>query len=65
MQVSVNITVADANLNKSTKSLTYVNPEATDAQLYQAAVLFTAISQNSFVSAERIERKVLEANQGE
>lgn len=64
-QTSVNITVADSSLKKSAKSLTFVNPQATDAQLYQTATLFTAISTNTFVGAERIDRKTLTANQGE
>lgn len=56
MQTSLNITYADSGLKKSTKSLTYINPEATNAQLETAASLFSAISQNSYVGAERIDR---------
>ena len=56
MQTSLNITYADSSLKKSTKSLTYINPEATNAQLETAASLFSAISQNDYVGAERIER---------
>ena len=56
MQTSLNITYADSSLKKSTKSLTYINPEATNAQLETAASLFSAISQNSYVGAERIDR---------
>ena len=56
MQTSLNITYADSNLKKSTKSLTYINPEATNAELEVAASLFSAISQNDYVGAERIDR---------
>ncbi|MBR4152179.1 MAG: hypothetical protein IKT98_04405 [Selenomonadaceae bacterium] len=56
MQTSLNITYADSSLKKSTKSLTYVNPEATNAELEIAASLFSAISQNDYVGAERIDR---------
>ena len=56
MQTSLNITYADSSLKKSTKSLTYINPEATNAQLETAASLFSAISQNNYVGAERIDR---------
>lgn len=56
MQTSLNITYADSSLKKSTKSLTYINPEATNTQLETAASLFSAISQNDYVGAERIDR---------
>lgn len=56
MQTSLNITYADSSLKKSTKSLTYINPEATNAQLETAASLFSAISNNNYVGAERIDR---------
>lgn len=65
-QTSITITVTDSSDKKATKSLTYVNPQASDAQLYQTAQLFTAISNNNFIGAERIDRKTLAAaNQGE
>lgn len=56
MQTSLNITYADSSQNKSTKSLTYINPAATNAQLDTAASLFSAISNNTYIDAERIDR---------
>jgi len=54
MQTSLNITSVDANNKKVTKSLTYVNPNATNAQLETAAQKFNAISQNTYTDADRI-----------
>lgn len=56
MQVSLNITSIDSSQNKKTKGLTYINPEATNAELKTAAQKFNAISQNQYLDAERIER---------
>ena len=56
MQVSLNITSIDSSQNKKTKGLTYINPEATNAELKTAAQKFNAISRNQYLDAERIER---------
>lgn len=57
MQSSLNITTTNSELKKSTKSLTYINPKATNQQLQTAASLFSAISQDAtYVGAERIDR---------
>ena len=57
MQVSLNITSIDSSQNKKSKSLTYINPNATNAQLQTAAQKFTAISSNTYIDAERITRQ--------
>lgn len=60
MQVSLNITSLDSSNNKKSKSLTYINPNATNAELKIAAQKFTAISRNEYIDAERIERMSVE-----
>lgn len=57
MQVSLNITSVDSSQNKKSKSLTYINPNATNAQLQTAAQKFNAISSNTYVDAEKISRQ--------
>lgn len=57
MQVSLNIISLDSSHNKKTKSLTYINPNATNAQLETAAQKFNAISSNTYIDAERISRQ--------
>lgn len=54
MQTSLNITSVDATNKQQTKSLTYINPNATNAQLKSAAQKFTAISKNTYSDADRI-----------
>lgn len=54
MQTSLNITSVDSNNNKQTKSLTYINPNASNAELKTAAQKFNAISQNTYTEADRI-----------
>lgn len=43
------------------KSLNYINSEATDDKLYQMAVYFNAISVNTFVGVSRIDKRTLSA----
>ena len=62
-KTSLTMTMRDQGLKESTKSLTYINPNATDQQLLQTAILFSRISTNEFIAAERIDRKPL-TNQG-
>lgn len=54
MQTSINITSADTNNKKTTKSLSNINPNIDNEKLKQTAILFTAISNTSYQSANRI-----------
>lgn len=65
MQTSLNITSVDANNKKVTKSLTYINKSATNAQLKTAAQKFNAISQNTYSEADRIIKMSVEEPYGE
>lgn len=60
MQTSLNVTSIDSNNKKSTKSITYVNPNATNAELKTLAQKFNAISTNEYQDAERIDRQSVE-----
>ena len=54
MQTSLNISSVNSQNKKITKSLTYIDESATNEQLETAAQKFNAISQNSYVDADRI-----------
>ena len=54
MKVSMQINMTDANSNLLKKNIGYVNPNATDAQLYELATKFCDLTSNSFVSVEKI-----------
>ena len=44
----------DVNNNKITENIGYVNPNATDAQLYELAIKFCNLTTNTFVSVDKI-----------
>lgn len=59
---SIIIDSKNSGTNKTiSKSLNYVNSEATDDKLYQMAVYFNAISVNTFVGVSRIDKRTLSA----
>ena len=60
MQTSLNVTSLDGSNKKSTKSITYVNPDATNSELKTLAQKFNAISTNEYQDAERIDRQSVE-----
>ena len=60
MQTSLNVTSLDGSNKKSTKSITYINPNATNAELKTLAQKFNAISTNEYQDAERIDRQSVE-----
>lgn len=62
MQTTINITSINSAEKKSTKSLTNINPNLSNTQLKQAAQLFTAISDETYKSADRIDRIDIEEN---
>ena len=54
MSVKLQINMLDVNNNEIKKNIGYVNPNATDAQLYELAIKFVQLTTNSFVSVEKI-----------
>lgn len=54
MNTSVNIVSVNVANKKVTKALSNINPEVSNANLKQAAQLFTAISNTTYQSATRI-----------
>ena len=54
MSVKLQINMLDANNNAIKENIGYVNPSATDAQLYELAVKFVNLTSNTFVSVDKI-----------
>ena len=54
MSVKLQINMLDANNNSIKENIGYVNPNATDAQLYELATKFCNLTSNSFVSVDKI-----------
>ena len=54
MSVKLQINMLDANSNAIKENIGYVNPNATDAQLYELATKFCDLTSNSFVSVDKI-----------
>ena len=54
MKVKLQINMRDGNNNKITENIGYVNPQATDAQLYELATKFCSLTTNTFVSVDKI-----------
>ena len=51
----------DANNNAIKENIGYVNPNATDAQLYELATKFCDLTSNTFVSVDKIVTTALES----
>ena len=54
MSVKLQINMLDANNNAIKENIGYVNPNATDAQLYELATKFCNLTSNTFVSVDKI-----------
>ena len=54
MSVKLQINMLSPNNDEIKKNIGYVNPSATDAQLYELATKFCDLTSNSFVSVEKI-----------
>jgi len=50
----------DSNNNNLKENIGYVNPNATDAQLYELATKFCNLTSNTFVSVDKIVTTSLE-----
>ena len=54
MSVKLQINMLDTNNNSLKENIGYVNPNATDAQLYELATKFCNLTSNTFVSVDKI-----------
>lgn len=54
MSVKLQINMLDTNNNAIKENIGYVNPNATDAQLYELAVKFVQLTTNTFISVDKI-----------
>ena len=54
MSVKLQINMLDTNNNAIKENIGYVNPSATDAQLYELATKFCDLTSNSFMSVDKI-----------
>lgn len=61
MSVKLKINMLDTNNNAIKENIGYVNPSATDAQLYELATKFCNLTTNSFVSVDKIVTTALES----
>ena len=61
MSVKLQINMLDANNNAIKENIGYVNPNATDAQLYELATKFCNLTTNTFVSVDKIVTTALES----
>lgn len=62
MSVKLQINMLDANNNEIKANVGYVNPNATDAKLYELATKFCSLTENSFVSVDKIVTTSLEGD---
>lgn len=63
MKVKLQINMRDSNSNKITENIGYVNPNATDAQLYELATKLCSLTTNTFVSVDKIVTTELESSE--
>ena len=54
MSVKLQINMTSPNGDDLKENIGYVNPAATDAQLYELATKFCDLTQNSFISVDKI-----------
>lgn len=63
MSVKLQINMTDGSGNNLKENIGYVNPSATDAQLYELATKLCSLTSNSFVSVEKIVTTALEGGE--
>ena len=64
MKVKLQINMRDTNNNNIIENIGYVNPNATDAQLYELAVKLCNLTTNTFISVGKIVTTKLSSNEG-
>lgn len=62
MSVKLQINMLDANNNAIKENIGYVNPNATDAQLYELATKLCDLTDNTFVSVDKIVTTAIEGD---
>lgn len=62
MSVKLQINMMDVNDNAIKENIGYVNPEATDAQLYELATKLCNLTSNTFVSVDKIITTAIEGD---
>ena len=62
MSVKLQINMTSPNGDKLKENIGYVNPSATDAQLYKLATKFCDLTQNSCVSVDKIVTTAIEGD---
>lgn len=60
MSVKLQINMTDTNGNNLKENIGYVNPSATDSQLYELAIKFCRLTTNTFISVDKIVTTSLE-----
>lgn len=63
MSVKLQINMMDSNNNSIKENIGYVNPDATDAQLYELATKFCNLTSNTFISVDKIVTTALESGE--
>lgn len=63
MSVKLQINMLDSNNNSIKENIGYVNPDATDAQLYELATKFCNLTSNTFISVDKIVTTALESGE--
>ena len=64
MKVKLQINMRDTNNNNIIENIGYVNPNATDAQLYELAVKLCNLTTNTFIRVDKIVTTELSSNEG-
>ena len=62
MSVKLQINMQDVHGNSLKENIGYVNPAATDAQLYELATKFCALTTNNFVGVDKIVTTAIEGD---
>lgn len=62
MSVKLQINMQDTHGNNLKENIGYVNPDATDAQLYELATKFCSLTTNTFISVDKIVTTSLEGD---
>lgn len=63
MSVKLQINITDSNGNAIKENIGYVNPNATDAQLYELATKLVSLTTNTFVSVDKIVTTAIEGEE--
>lgn len=62
MSVKLQINMTSPNGDAVKENIGYVNPNATDAQLYELATKFVSLTTNTFVSVDKIVTTAIEGD---